>query len=183
MMLGGSDGAAVAGLVRATAAATAASRSKALLLLELVDVHLLLPALMAAEGHLTHVDEGVAAGAEAAVAEPAGLEERRRLRHGEALQRVPPLHGARPRPRPRPRLRRRRRRRAASRRPRRWRELRQARRPPHRGRRGPAAPGPLPRRHVPPDLSLLARISRRRRRSSSWVGSEEPKRKARGRLG
>jgi hypothetical protein len=58
-MLGGRYGAALAGLIWAsTAAATdataaAASRSGALLLHELVEVHLLLPTLLAAEGHLT----------------------------------------------------------------------------------------------------------------------------------
>jgi len=66
-----------------TAGATvrATGSREAFLLLELVQVHLLLPALEAAEGHFTHVYEGVAAGAEAAAAEPAGLQERRRLHH------------------------------------------------------------------------------------------------------
>lgn len=48
-MLGGGYGAAVAGLVRAAAAFPL----EAFLLVELIQVHLLLPALMAAEGHFT----------------------------------------------------------------------------------------------------------------------------------
>lgn len=55
-MLGGRNGAAFAGLIWAATAATAAaaaSRSGALLLHELVQVHLLLPTLLTAEGHLT----------------------------------------------------------------------------------------------------------------------------------